>query len=293
MDIKSFSTQLVRVLPLQKSSLWLSLLLLGFAAYQLASITWLLVPEDKPTFNWVPEPVQVSSIATKIDLSSLNKLHLFGEFQANKTTKTPEKIVSANNAPKTNLKLTLSGLVASSDQSKALAIVEHRGKQQTYGIDESIEGTQAVIKEIQSERIIILHKGKYESVLLDPEGKQSASSSSVNVERSGSASQAAAEIDVGEVLKDPSKLTDYIRITPVRDDGELVGYRVNPGKDAALFQQVGLQANDLAIALNGYDLRDNAQAMQVMQELPELNDVTVTVERDGQLQDVLFSLPEE
>lgn len=291
MDIKSFSTQLVRVLPLQKSSLWLSLLLLGVAAYQLASITWLLVPEDKPTFSWVPEPVQVSSIATKIDLSSLNKLHLFGEFQANKTTKTPEKIVSANNAPKTSLKLTLSGLVASSDQSKALAIVEHRGKQQTYGIDESIEGTQAVIKEIQAERIIILHKGKYESVLLDPDSKQASNNS--NLSTPSPAAQPEASIDVAEVLKDPSKLTDYIRISPVREDGELVGYRVNPGKDAALFKQVGLQANDLAVALNGYDLRDNAQAMQVMQELPELSDVTVTVERDGQLQDVLFSLPEE
>ncbi|GGB12231.1 type II secretion system protein GspC [Agarivorans gilvus] len=291
MDIKSFSTQLVRVLPLQKSSLWLSLLLLGLAAYQLASITWLLVPEDKPSFRWTPEPVQVSSIVTKIDLSSLNKLHLFGEFQAKKAVKTPEKVVSANNAPKTSLKLTLSGLVASSDQSKALAIIEHRGKQQTYGIDESIEGTQAVIKEIQAERIIILHKGNYESVLLDPDSKQASNNS--NLRTQSPAAQPEAPIDVAEVLKDPSKLTDYIRVSPVREDGELVGYRVNPGKDAALFKQVGLEANDLAVALNGYDLRDNAQAMQVMQELPELSDVTVTVERDGQLQDVLFSLPEE
>ncbi len=292
MDIKSFSTQLVRVLPLQKSSLWLSLLLLGLAAYQLAAITWLLVPEDKPTFSWQPEPVQVTSIATKIDLNSLNKLNLFGEFQAKKTNPVPEKVVSTNNAPKTALKLVLSGVVASSDQSKALAIVEHRGKQQTYGIDESIEGTQAVIKEIQSERIIILHKGNYESVLLDPDSKQARNNSNQR-QLSRVAAQPEAKIDVAEVLKDPSKLTDYIRVSPVRVDGELTGYRVNPGKDAALFRQVGLQANDLAVALNGYDLRDNAQAMQVMQELPELSDVTVTVERDGQLQDVLFSLPEE
>ncbi|GDY27726.1 type II secretion system protein GspC [Agarivorans sp. Toyoura001] len=274
--------------------MFITLLLMCLAAYQLASITWLLVPTKSQPFRWVPQPVDTVSTQSKVDLDSLTKQHLFGEYQAKKTVK---KVVtpSSTDAPKTSLKLTLSGLVASSDQSKALAIVEHKGKQQTYGIEESIKGTQAVIKEIQTDRIILLHRGVYESLLLDPEIKRSQARANANNAKRNTRkpSDETAKVDVKEVLKDPSKLTDYIRISPVRKDGALSGYRVNPGKNAALFKQVGLKANDLAVALNGYDLRDNAQAMQVMQEMAELTDITVTVERNGQLQDVLFSLPDE
>ncbi|MEE1675160.1 type II secretion system protein GspC [Agarivorans aestuarii] len=295
MDIKSFSTQLARYVPSQKSSVLITLLLMCFAAYQLASITWLLVPTPSQAFRWVPQQVQTSNKAAQVDLSSLTKLHLFGEYQAKKA-KPVVQAPSSTDAPKTSLKLTLSGLVASSDQTKALAIIEHRGKQQTYGVDESINGTQAVIKEIQTDRVILLHRGVYESLLLDPEDKNSQSRSSSNTAKRNTkapSNDRSAKVDVKEVLKDPSKLTDYIRISPVRKDGALSGYRINPGKNAALFKQVGLKANDLAVALNGYDLRDNAQAMQVMQEMAELTDITVTVERNGQLQDVLFSLPDE
>ncbi|MGY5451705.1 type II secretion system protein GspC [Agarivorans sp. MS3-6] len=296
MDIKSFSTQCAHYLSSPKSSALITLLLLCLAAYQLANITWLLIPSKSQSFSWVPQQVNAVKSSAQVDLSRLTALNLFGEYQAKPQAKSVAT-TSTTEAPKTSLKLTLSGLVASSDQSKALAIVEHKGKQQTYGVEESINGTKAVIKEIQIDRIILLHRGVYESLLLDPDDKSSKSSSASNNRKKTSAKSksavASSKVNVKEVLNDPSKLTDYIRISPVRKDGTLTGYRVNPGKNAGLFKQVGLKANDLAVALNGYDLRDNAQAMQVMQEMAELTDITVTVERNGQLQDVFFSLPDE
>ena len=87
-------------------------------------------------------------------------------------------------------------------------------------------------------------------------------------------------------------LLDYLSISPVQRDGAVQGYRLNPGKDPALFTAVGLQPNDLAVSLNGFDLRDNAQAMQIMQQLASLNELNITVEREGQLHDVYVSLDE-
>ena len=93
-----------------------------------------------------------------------------------------------------------------------------------------------------------------------------------------------------EVLDDPGKLFDYIRVSQAMVDGELVGYRLSPGKDPALFKQMGLMNNDLAIAINGYQLNDLKQAMSAINELRNSTDASITIERDGEQIDVQFSL---
>ncbi|MFP3458979.1 hypothetical protein R0J89_22260, partial [Psychrobacter sp. SIMBA_152] len=59
-----------------------------------------------------------------------------------------------------------------------------------------------------------------------------------------------------ELLEEPGKLFDYIRVSQAMNDGELIGYRLSPGKEPELFKQMGLQNNDLAVAINGYQLTD-------------------------------------
>jgi general secretion pathway protein C len=95
-----------------------------------------------------------------------------------------------------------------------------------------------------------------------------------------------------ELLADPSKITDFLSISPVRKGETLAGYRLNPGKDVDLFKQAGFQANDLAKSINGYDLTEMGQALEVMAQLPELTEMAVMVEREGQLVEIMFSLPE-
>ena len=59
-----------------------------------------------------------------------------------------------------------------------------------------------------------------------------------------------------------------------------------------MFKQAGFQANDLAKSINGFDLTDMGQALEVMAQLPELTEMAVMVEREGQLVEIMFSLPE-
>ncbi len=68
------------------------------------------------------------------------------------------------------------------------------------------------------------------------------------------------------------------------------GYKLSPGKDPALFKQMGLENNDIAVAINGYQLNDMKQAMAALQELRSNTDAAITVNRQGQLIDVQFSL---
>ena len=93
-----------------------------------------------------------------------------------------------------------------------------------------------------------------------------------------------------EILEKPQTLFSYIRLSQVKRDGQLAGYRVNPGKERALFDAVGLKANDLAVSLNGNDLTDPAVMAKLWTELSQATDFTLTVEREGQLHDIYIEL---
>ncbi|WP_117092504.1 type II secretion system protein GspC, partial [Klebsiella pneumoniae] len=70
-----------------------------------------------------------------------------------------------------------------------------------------------------------------------------------------------------ELRAQPQNILHYLNISPVMVNDKLSGYRLNPGKDPALFRQAGLKENDLAIALNGLDLRDKEQSRQALAQL--------------------------
>ena len=93
-----------------------------------------------------------------------------------------------------------------------------------------------------------------------------------------------------QLFEDPKQLLDYINITPQREAGELLGYRLRPGKDPSLFQRSGLKHNDLAIDINGYDLTDMQQALSLMRELRELTEANITVLRDGSPVQIILAL---
>jgi general secretion pathway protein C len=93
-----------------------------------------------------------------------------------------------------------------------------------------------------------------------------------------------------QILKNPGQLMDYLTIAPVRENNQLKGYRLNPGKNPELFTQVGLQANDLAISINGLDLRNNNEAMQAMQQFAHQTEMNISVERNGETQDIYVNL---
>ncbi|HFV5435986.1 TPA: type II secretion system protein GspC, partial [Escherichia coli] len=85
---------------------------------------------------------------------------------------------------------------------------------------------------------------------------------------------------------------EIMSLSPVTANNTLIGYRLNPGKDRSLFYNAGLHDNDLAVSLNGSELRDTRQAQQIMKQLPELKEIKITVERDGQLYDAFIAVGE-
>ncbi|HWN39332.1 MAG TPA: hypothetical protein VNP02_12595, partial [Gammaproteobacteria bacterium] len=72
-----------------------------------------------------------------------------------------------------------------------------------------------------------------------------------------------------------------VRLAPHVQEGQVVGFRVNPGRDRATFDALGLQAGDVVTDINGTLLDDPSQGLQVLQSLGESTQANVTVLRDG------------
>lgn len=84
------------------------------------------------------------------------------------------------------------------------------------------------------------------------------------------------------VLNNNMRLLEVIRPAPVREGGKLIGFRVSPGSNLALFQQTGLKAGDVVTAVNGVKLDSPANGMQALQGLADAASATLTVVRRGE-----------
>ncbi|MFM5680310.1 GspC family type II secretion system variant ExeC [Aeromonas veronii] len=268
-----------RRLPMTRVTQVAFLALLIMLAQQSAALTWRLLTLASPQTSqpWQPSAVAISGQSNpRLELGEVSRLELFGKA-------IPKAQAKAANAPRTQLNAQLNGVLASSDPAKSIAIIAMSGIQNSYGVGDMIDGTQARIRQVYPDRVIIERDGRDETLMLDGEeyGKPLPQTNAAPI---GSLRS--------ELMADPGKITDYLNISPVQVDGRMTGYRLNPGSNPEFFNQSGLQANDLAISINGLDLRDNMQAMQAMQQMAGATEMTVTVERQGEQFDIFVRLSE-
>ncbi len=254
-------------------------IILFFICQQLAQLTWKIILPVNFTDNALSSADTTVPAAPSPE-TALPRLTLFGVAE-----KTPSSANGDNleQAPVSALKLRVTGLLASTDPSRAIAIMMQGNQQVSLGIGDNTPGGEAKIVAIFPDRLIVNYRGTNEAIPLfnDPPaaGKNSA------VPPAGQLAQ--------ELRAQPQNILHYLNISPVMVNDKLSGYRLNAGKKPALFRQAGLKENDLAIALNGLDLRDKEQSRQALAQLPELTEITLTVERDGQKQDISLDLRDE
>lgn len=298
-------------LPQRKISQVVILLLIGYVAYLLAQLTWLAVPQQSSTsaINITNPQSRVSSDNKKVSVKAIEALNLFGNFSQQDVEKVEEVVIE--DAPETRLKLTLSGVVASSDRETAAAIIESSGKQETYSIGENIKGTRAVLENVFNDRVLLKVSGRLETLMIEgldfnknvkaikqvnkpqrPSRKSSKLSPSPNIvdQRNNKALTQSTKSLRKDLDEDPGKITDYLKISPKRNNGKISGYRLMPGKDPTFFQSAGLKTGDVAVQMNGFDLTEPRQAAQALQSLKEQREVSLLLDRNGDMTEILFSI---
>lgn len=306
-QLKQFLTRL----PHAKLSAVVTLLVVVYLAYLLSKLVWLVWPQPVSTPLTPSHYSAASRASSTTSVQNIIEQFLFGKKTVTNKTNTAQQNEVINNAPETRLSINLTGIVAVSNDDKAgIAIIESQGRQVSYLVEEVVQGTRAEVAQILPDRVILSVNGRFETLMLDGldfskkvsmpvlAAREAQDMGPQKIEQSELQINATADPDVKEaiietreeLLSEPGKLFDYIRVSQAMSDGELIGYRLSPGKEPALFKQMGLQNNDLAVAINGYQLTDLQQAMAAINELRNTSDATITIERDGEQIDVQFSL---
>lgn len=284
-----------------KINLFLVVLLAVFLLAYAADLTWRLWPmpnsNNSAETSFTPRITTNNTQNNSVNLAPIKRLNLFGDYNAQ-----PVVEETVTDAPVTQLNLTLTGVVSSSNQDEGAAIIENRNQQQTYGVGEKIDGTNATLKEVYADRVIIKNGLSNETLMLDGVDYKKTTSQSTQNNNTPLPSKVSGPqritlsddaIEASLELQDkPASFVDYIAVSPHRPDGELKGYRVSPGKKPALFKSAGLQAGDVITEINGLDLTDIQQAMEAMNMLKELRSLQMSVERQDEILTIYLDLPE-
>nr|WP_136250871.1 type II secretion system protein GspC [Ningiella ruwaisensis] len=294
----------------QKIILMIVIILSLYLVSLAAKLTWRILPQPELATRFEQNLSVSGNIGTQSNKTNLDKLlalNLFGDASAK-----PVEVQEVTDAPETKLNLVLSGVVASTAENGGAAVIEYRNNQNTYGIGDKIEGTQVTLDEIYADRVIIKNRATRETLMLEGldfeeanrlreqnapiESGQSQTPQTV-ASRGGSVAanpRASQFRQVQEKLRaEPASFTDYIRLLPYQEDGMILGYRVSPGKDPALFNDIGLKDGDVVIELNGYDLSDNAQASEAVTLLNDASTLDLEVIRNDEYISLSLDIPRD
>ncbi|SEL57499.1 type II secretion system protein C (GspC) [Colwellia chukchiensis] len=300
-------------LPQQRITQIIMLLLLSYIAYLCAQLTWfgLSEPNSKLAQNQHRAQSHTQTQAKDISVGAIQALNLFGRYNQKQAPKVEQVVIE--DAPETRLKLILSGVVASNDQATAGAIIESAGKQETYSIGENIKGTRAVLESVYNDRVILKVSGRFETLMFEGlkfdknvkplriKGRNNSEQASTPLNLAASAAQVIDQRNNKALTQttkslrktlnsDPGKITDYLKISPRRENGKIIGYRLMPGKDPEFFKSAGLKSGDIATQMNGYDLTAPREAAQALKSLKEQREVSLLLNRSGTLTEILFSI---
>lgn len=245
-------------------------------AYQLATLTWTLVPGSVPAVAPAAPQSNGAASTPSTDFSVLLDSHLFGE-AADVPAPAPTAVLDA---PETTLSLTLKGILSREGDPNGGAIIStNRGEDRAYRVGQTIEGADgSTLHSVYADRVLLDRGGRLETLRLPKElTTSSATFTAAPLPQAAPPGGSLRET----ISQNAARLTDIISVAPHLQEGQVVGFRVRPGRDRASFERLGLMANDIVTDINGVTLDDQSQGLQVFASLGESTQANVTVLRDG------------
>lgn len=262
-----------------------TLLLTVMVGLQAAKLVWTLMPTPASA-RWQPPPSVAASNADANPSSVLNTIveaHLFGSYSAVATS-------DLSAAPETRLDLKLIGILAGTHKNESRAIIARQGvPEAAYALgDDIVNGV--TLHAIFPDRVVLSHNGQMETLRLDPtlSGVSSSSDTSPPTAFPNALPQQLAQARQ-EMLQDPSKSADYVRIQPNNNGGQMHGYRIYPGRNPVVFNNAGLKPGDLVTAVNGVPLDDTQKGLQMLNDLSKAGSFSLSIDRGGQSQTINMS----
>lgn len=310
--LKPLQQQLARI-PLVVWQRVIRTILVVWLAYVLAQAIWILIP--KPVIP--AAKIEISSSGnlqvsagnqSSVDIDQLKKLTPFGNPAQVEAVKTDVSNIEQE-AADTQLNLVLRGLVYSSDEKVARAVIASSDKQEVYAVGDPIPMSNNVtVAKILADRVIINNNGKFESLWLfkdDPNApkiRSTYAANPVNDNQMASAQppvyyddQNAQNYSVPTPVEQNAAqvgatLSDVVAMSIHRENGQIVGYKIRPGRNAEMFNSLGLQPDDVVTAVNGMPLNNPGKIMEIYRSMGSATSANLQILRNGSTVNLDISL---
>jgi general secretion pathway protein C len=204
--------------------------------------------------------------------------HLFGE---------AAPVAADGSAPQTAVQLVLAGVLAVPDPRRGLAIIGPSATAaRLYAVGSAVPGGVKLYS-VYPDHVLLDRDGSIESLQLPKKVLASTPPPPLASGVSSPGQRLAALAQGNGAL-----LGGLVRATPVISAGKLSGFRIFPGGRASIasFTQLGLRPGDLVTAVNGTQLDDVNRGNEILQTLSSSSSATLTVQRNGQPQDLNLNL---
>ena len=236
-----------------------------------------LVSDTGPGDDLDPFPV-AAPVRNVADVPSILRANLFGQ----------SPTAAGNGVPTTSLSLVLTGVSASPDEKKGLAMIGAANNSiELKSVGDSLPGG-ARLHAVHVDRVLIDRGGSIEALPLPEISRATAFAPPPPVNNT-----AASIVRVEQAIRsNPNVIGQVMHRTPFFEDGKLKGIRVEPGTNAAAFARLGLRNRDLVTAINGVTLNDEARSRDIFDSLATSPEARVTVERNGVPQELVLNLAE-
>ena len=300
---------MVKQLPVSRVSYVAFVAIAAWFLLLLADLVWVLIPSSQDNVMMLPinssqstKPLGKRQGVSKdgLHIESMQAWHLFGLMD--EAAIGAEEPVAADEevdikASETRLQLTLLGVMASDVSTSGYAVISHQSKSELYKVGDKIPGGRDVkLSRVFSDRVIIDNHGNYEALYLYDEslnknkvktvakskgGKSTARKKKGVVDNRGNEDLRKMANDYRQqLLKNPMSLADAIKISIAKDaEGNIIGYRVRPGRHRKQFTDFGLKSGDIVTSINGVELDDPSKAMELYRDMRDATEATVVVSR--------------
>lgn len=262
-------------------------------AFCLAWASWAVITWLYPAQPYVAKTTSAPA-AKALWATSLNNYFISQEEVA-------EEISPTQEVEKSRLPISVQGVLFSNLTNRSVVLLKYKNKFLTLVEGDELD-TNILLVKITNQALIFNNRGQLEEVSLQLEGetlnlfetetasedKKPATSSTSTISREPVSEERlgtrALEDTFGadfkeNLLKDPLQLMSYITLIPVNEEGKLKGFRLQPGVKPELFNHFELEANDLLLAVDGIEVSNTQQMMQLTSKLAEATSVSLDIQR--------------
>ena len=206
------------------------------------------------------------------------------------------------NAAETRLPLTLTGIVALTEDGLGSAVIRVNGAEQVYAVGDSLPASgQVTLAKVMPQTIVIDNNGTYELLTLYEgtglvvpmtparEAMVTPAEGAVGAPRPEAQAPIASEAERSEVAQryrralyeSPEALASLLTVSPVQADGAIIGYRISPSKERAAFDALGFKTGYVVTAVNGLSLSDTTNTLKLYTLMKEATEATFDMTREG------------